>query len=109
MSKDLYPGYFTVSASGHVDKGETYEESAKRELLEEIGLDVSLEYVTKFLIEGESESEYVALFTGKVLGEVKLNKEEVETVVYLTPQEIKDLESQIAPIAKKSFEELGII
>jgi len=32
MSKDLYPGYYTGSATGHVDYGERYIDPAKREL-----------------------------------------------------------------------------
>ena len=109
MTKDLYPGYFTVSASRHVDKGESYESTAKRELFEEIGLDVPLEFKTKFLLKNTLESEYVALFTGKFEGELKLNASEVETVEYVAPQDVESLRSQIAPTAIRSFEELGIL
>ncbi len=38
MSKDLYPGRYTTSCSGHVDSGETYDEAAVRELREETGV-----------------------------------------------------------------------
>jgi len=38
FSKDLYAGQYAVSASGHVDAGESVLHAAKRELREELGL-----------------------------------------------------------------------
>lgn len=51
MEKPLYPGRWTNAASGHVDEGETYETSAPRELAEEIGVEVPLTFVGKFLVQ----------------------------------------------------------
>ena len=49
MLKDLNPGKYTLSVSGHVTKGESYKEAAIREMQEEIGIQTSIKYVTKFL------------------------------------------------------------
>ena len=38
MSKDIYPGFWDLAAGGVVLAGESYEESAKRELREELGV-----------------------------------------------------------------------
>ncbi|MEM3030557.1 MAG: NUDIX domain-containing protein [Candidatus Micrarchaeia archaeon] len=38
LSKDLYPGKFAASASGHVRLGEGVRQAAARELAEELGL-----------------------------------------------------------------------
>ena len=38
MSKDIYPGYYDIAAGGVVLADETYEESAQRELYEELGV-----------------------------------------------------------------------
>ncbi len=40
LSKDVEPGLWTVSCSGHVDRGETFVEAAKREMLEELGVSI---------------------------------------------------------------------
>lgn len=37
-TKDIYPGYLDVATGGVVLAGETYEESAERELAEELGV-----------------------------------------------------------------------
>ncbi len=38
LSKDMWPGVWDSSASGHVDAGEAYDACAARELMEELGL-----------------------------------------------------------------------
>ena len=38
LRKDLEPGRWTVSCSGHVDRGESFEEAAIREMEEELGV-----------------------------------------------------------------------
>ena len=43
-SKDTNPGFFSMSAAGHVGKGETYLEAARRELFEELGIKTKLFY-----------------------------------------------------------------
>lgn len=42
-------GKYDLSAGGHVRQGESYEDAAKREMLEEIGLEVSIQLVSIFL------------------------------------------------------------
>ncbi|NIR17298.1 MAG: NUDIX domain-containing protein, partial [Desulfobacterales bacterium] len=38
QTKDVFPGYYDVAAGGVVLAGESYEEGAVRELLEELGI-----------------------------------------------------------------------
>src|SRR4051812_18180622 len=47
-TKDEFPGCWTSSASGHLSAGESYDESAPREMREEIGIDAPLEFLHKF-------------------------------------------------------------
>lgn len=56
-------GKLDVSAGGHVHKGEAYEDAAKRELAEELGLTVPMQYVTTFLPQNARLNHYWAVYT----------------------------------------------
>ncbi len=43
QNKESYPGCYDISSAGHLLRGESYEEAARRELKEELGLDVKKE------------------------------------------------------------------
>src|SRR3989344_6886437 len=47
-TKDTDPGYLSTSASGHLQKGETYKDAAEREMFEEIGIKTKLTFNSKF-------------------------------------------------------------
>ena len=64
-AKDLFPGYFCASASGHVASGEGYEMTARRELAEELGIATPLTFIGKALIRSEPETEMTALFLAR--------------------------------------------
>jgi isopentenyl-diphosphate Delta-isomerase len=60
--KDEYPLCYTSSASGHLSAGETYEEAAPRELQEELGISVALEWLHKFPAGPETSFEHTVLY-----------------------------------------------
>lgn len=64
LKKDKYPGYWTVSASGHVEYGTSYEVAAARELKEEIGLTVPLLFENKYILRMPTETEMETVFSG---------------------------------------------
>lgn len=68
LRKDLFPGYFCASASGHVLSGDDYETTALRELREELGVEVPLRHVGVALVRSPMESEMTALFVGRCDG-----------------------------------------
>jgi isopentenyldiphosphate isomerase len=84
--KDLWqPGMWTLSSTGHVRKGESYESAAVRELREELGLTAPVTNVGKRLLspirEGElTEHEWVSLFEAQAGGKVTMDPVEVESV-----------------------------
>ena len=90
MNKDLRPGYWTASTSGHVDIGESYEQAAKRELKEELGITSKLEFVGKCKGDLKEEREIYTIFTTNYNGEIKFDKEEIDEI------EFKDLSANLA-------------
>ena len=61
-TKDEYPLCYTSSASGHVSAGETYDETAPRELQEELGLTSPIERLAKFPAGPETANEFTVLY-----------------------------------------------
>lgn len=108
-TKDLFPGYYTLSASGHVQKGESYLDAAKREMLEEIGVKTELTFVKKFLLSVYYETELVALFTATHDGPFNPNKDEVEDVLFVLPSSLKGMENTLTPAAFEDLKQLEII
>ena len=64
-AKDLYPGYYCASASGHVASGEEYANTAKREMAEELGIAAPLRSIGKTLIRSEPETEMTMLYVAQ--------------------------------------------
>ncbi len=84
-----YPHMWTLSASGHVDYGESYEEAAHRELGEELGVKSKLQKIGTFKKVDGICNVWAALFLGKHDGPFNFSKEEVEEVKFYTPDEIR--------------------
>ncbi len=93
----LFPDCWDQSASRHVDKGESYEDAAKRELSEEIGVtDRDLTEIGKYYSESAFEWRQLNRFTRvyKVVLDKKpqnLGAEEVVEVKWFTPNKAKML------------------
>lgn len=83
-NKAFCPGYYGVSTGGVVDSGESYIDSAHRELEEELGIDLPLTSQGIFFTEGESfriwGKIYTCCYDEKRDGELKLQAKEVASI-----------------------------
>jgi isopentenyl-diphosphate Delta-isomerase len=61
-TKDQYPSCYTSSASGHVTSGDDYDDTAVRELREELGLVAALRPLRKFPAGPETCHEHTWLY-----------------------------------------------
>lgn len=109
MLKDTHPGLYTISVSGHVTKGQSYEEAAMREMQEEIGIQTELAYATKFLSELEIETEIDMIFTGEHNGPFQIAKDEVEMVQFFSKKEVAKMQDKLTPAAQRALRELKIL
>jgi isopentenyldiphosphate isomerase len=88
-TKDVYPGYYDPAAGGVVLAGESYEQSAARELQEELGVrDVPLTTLFDFFFEEGTCRVWGRAFRCTWDGELRLQPEEVESGEFLAPDEI---------------------
>lgn len=88
-AKDAYPGFWDLSATGHVDPGESYDEAARRELREELGIDAAPALVGKVEACERTGWEFQALYALRWDGVVDhYNTREIEAVRAFTLPEI---------------------
>jgi 16S rRNA (adenine1518-N6/adenine1519-N6)-dimethyltransferase len=64
---------------------ESYEETARRELEEELGIDVPLEKLLKLPASARTEQEFVWLYRGEIPGNPIVNRSEIETGAFFPP------------------------
>jgi 16S rRNA (adenine1518-N6/adenine1519-N6)-dimethyltransferase len=83
--KDRHPLKWDSSAAGHVTAGETYDKTARRELKEELGVDVPLKRISKITASRGTDYEFIWLYGGVITGDLSPNKCEIETGVFLPP------------------------
>lgn len=96
LNKKKNPGKW-AKTGGHVDSGETCEESIKREVYEEIGLEVKdneIENIEIFKSTNPNEHYFsygYIFFTDNKEEDFKLQKEEVNAVKYFSIEEIEQI------------------
>lgn len=84
MQKKIHPGLWDLSVGGHIEKGDSHQDTLARELQEELGItDFSADLLEEYIYEKENETEYVYLYLVTLDDENQqftLQTEEVERV-----------------------------
>jgi len=90
MTKDLCPGLWDSSCSGHVDAGEDYDAAAVRELGEEIGVRVSQAPPRWFRLNACEETgwEFVWVYRLRHDGPLTLDSDEIDGGEWFAPAEV---------------------
>src|SRR5213596_702435 len=81
--KDRHPLLWDSSAAGHVMAGEGYDEAAKRELQEELGINVPLKKVLKLPASPQTGQEFLWVYRGEIRGNPLPNQNEIEAGAFL--------------------------
>ena len=90
-SKDRHPGKLDSSAAGHVDPGETYEETAIRELREELGIQAEVKEILRVPASIQTDNEHVVLFQVETESEPVPNPEEIQWGAWLSRERVSKL------------------
>ena len=106
LDKDTFPGFWTVSVSGHVAYGQSYDEAAQREMAEEIGLDLPLDFVDKIYL--PAEREFASIYRATLSSEVKINfdQDEISQVKWIAKKQLVEFltENEVTPAARQVLE-----
>lgn len=96
LKKDRFPGFWEASLSGHVVSGESYHESAERELHEELGICIApkqLKEIIKFGEHNDEDRMMMTLFVVKDFkGDIMRDEEEVKFGEFIP---VKKLEQEM--------------
>jgi 16S rRNA (adenine1518-N6/adenine1519-N6)-dimethyltransferase len=87
--KDRHPLKWDSSAAGHVVGAESYDETARRELKEELGINVPLTKISKLSASEQTDQEFIWLYRGEVVGTFSPNRSEIETGAFF-PETVID-------------------
>jgi len=92
LTKDVYPGYWDVAAGGVVQAGESYLESAERELREELGVaGVKLKPLFDQYHEDKDNRVWGRIFSCTHEGPFTLQAEEIDCGRFVALPTIEDL------------------
>ena len=90
LVKDIQPGRWDTAVGGHLHLGETYEDAARREMTEEIGLDgrLPLTHLFDARLRNPIESEHVRVFGVTHDGPFVPQDDEVDELRFWTAAEV---------------------
>jgi isopentenyldiphosphate isomerase len=110
-TKDLFPGYLCASASGHVIAGDGYAETARRELIEELGVEPTIQYLDKVVVRSEMETEITALFIARCDGPFTFSPTETDGGIVLALDDALalrgDPKTEITPALRVALDEIA--
>lgn len=88
-TKEEFPSVWTSSCSGHVSAGETYDETAPRELFEELGIEATVTPVRKFDACPDTSHEFTMLYTAFSDDPILPDAQEMTEIRWMKPAEIE--------------------
>ncbi len=86
---DTFPGYWTCSAGGHVNSGESYRDAVKRELNEELGIQIEVEEAGQLISNRPEHNQLIRLYSAVYEGPFNYNPEEIEALEFVSIGRIK--------------------
>jgi isopentenyldiphosphate isomerase len=91
-NKRTYLGMWAVFFGGSLRSGETYEEGAKRELLEESGIkNVDLKFIFKERFTNKDEDLWAKVYSCVYNDKLNLQKSEIEKGRFVSKEELKQM------------------
>lgn len=108
-NKDSNPGKWANAAGGHVTKGKDYDQTAKEEIAEELGINPPLTLVKKMKINDPFHTTMTCLYKTISNGPFNFNKEEIDEIKFFSKEDLNKMKDQLSESAKITLHEQGMI
>lgn len=105
--KRTFPRLWAIGAGGALQVGESYDDAAKRELMEELGIEnVNLEFIFDFNYRCEENKYNAKIYKCVYDGKIKINEEEFEQGMFINFKDMEKFmqEHQFCPDTAEFFE-----
>lgn len=103
-NKDVYPSYYEAGLSGHVQSGETYEQTAKRELKEELGIkNAKLKKIGSFIHKDRQDYAVFRVYSLEYSGKIVQDHSEVAQIGWGSK-----IPKNTTPAARKALVLIGL-
>ncbi|MDA8168352.1 MAG: NUDIX domain-containing protein [Nitrospiraceae bacterium] len=89
MDKDVAAGKWDTSVGGHVDPGEAPELAARREMLEELGVEADIRFLYSYIHSNPYETELVNTYHALCSDGFRFNAEEIDELRFWSIGDIK--------------------
>lgn len=88
-SKKKFAGQFAASAMGYVRKEEDYEQAAKREMMQELGVNKILKRTCSFVLEDKESKVFQEIWRGAMTDEIEPDKTEIAEYRYVSLENLE--------------------
>jgi isopentenyldiphosphate isomerase len=106
--KKLFAGLLDFSVSCHVSEGESYEEAMHREMKEELGIQAKIDYELEHVYMGKEDKTFIHVFTAHHDGPFRLQEEEVESVQWMTEEQLRKQLQESPDVFSPAFRQIMV-
>lgn len=110
-TKDVHPGAYDLFAGGVCAAGESYDDCARREAAEELGVaGVDLRFLFRHRYRGPSGQAWGAVYEARWDGPVQPQVSEVAWSAWVTPEQLRQMltELDFCPDSREIFERMRL-
>lgn len=95
QTKDVFPGMYDATVGGVVLHGESYDEGARRELEEELGVPAEPRFLWKLRYDGEDGPAWGAVYEATWKGPVRPQESEIAWGAFLPLEEVRRMAGEL--------------
>lgn len=107
--KDNNPGKMANAAGGHVNPDKSYEQTAYKELKEELDINSKLILIKKMIIDDPVHTTMTCVYKTISNGPFDFNKEEIDEIKFFSKEELKEIQRNLSESAKIVLHLQGLI